>query len=228
MTLSILCVTKGEQYSRPFLLWMNALATRLEEAEFVVAVDGDENAVASVQELLRPLAGVLQVESKGYIESVLDQAVAACAGEYVLRLDDDERCSPAMEKWLEDQAYVAAPHWKFPRAHVSTDSSRHAIVNPPLWPDHQTRLSLKEKSGGRRTVHAGSPYGGGKEAPVLIEHWKFRVKDASERRRIAEVYDSVTPGYGTGGMKAFNLPEEVFTDFVLRPIAELSQELVSA
>jgi hypothetical protein len=145
------------------------------------------------------------VVSKGYIESVLDEALEYTAGRYVLRLDDDERCSPAMVQWLREEQFLASDHWKFPRAHILSDG--RVSLHPQLWPDHQTRLSVRAKSGGRRWIHAGSPFGGGDEAPVVIEHHKFAVKSLQERMAIADRYDSIQPGSGNGGMQAFNVPE---------------------
>jgi len=204
--LSILCVTKGESYARPFIQDMLRLAYSI-GAEVVLAADGP-TAMCNLR-AWNTSARLVRVDSKGYIESVLDEAVDACRGVYILRLDDDERCSPAMEKWLDEVQYTQDVHWKFPRAHFWKDL-RTCIINPPLWPDHQTRLSVKEMSGGRRTVHAGSPFGGGRLAPVVLEHHKFLIKSYEERLAIAKVYDSVHPGYGTGGMRPFSLPEDVY------------------
>ena len=201
MSLTILCVTRAEPYAEPFLSDLRAAATRL-HAEFVVGADGQD----AVEKLKGADAHVVPLRSKGYIESVLDEAIAACTGEYILRLDDDERISSCMLYWLEKLQYQEAPHWKFPRVHLWGDRARF-IVNPPLWPDHQTRLSLKQYSGGRRMVHAGSPHGGGALAPVVIEHHKFLVKSYDERAAIAARYDKVQMGFGTGGMTPFNLPE---------------------
>lgn len=207
-SLSVLCVTKVEPYSYPFLERLAFLADVC-GAELVLMLDGPD-----AERRLQKRPSVLYrawcevTTSKGFIESVLDQAVAACSGDYILRLDDDEQVSPAMIEWLQRQMYFAADHWKFPRMHMWHGGY---IVNPPLWPDHQTRLSVKSKSGGRHTIHAGSPFGGGELAPVAIEHYKFLVKSYDERKAIAELYDRVHPGYGTGGMLPFSLPEDALT-----------------
>jgi hypothetical protein len=201
MTLSILCVTKRERHAIPFLTEFEELSEML-GAQYVQIVDGED------------------VQSRGYIESVLELALKRCQGMYVLRVDDDERCSYSMLEWLRDEEYVAAPHWKFPRAHL-WNGRETFIANPPLWPDHQTRLSLRHMSGGRHTVHAGSPFGGGSLAPVFLEHHKFLVKTAEERRRIAQTYDAFQQGYGTGTMLPFNVPEAVWEpdQMDLRPLA---------
>lgn len=210
MRLSILCVTKAEPFTPPFLYDLVQLGQQI-GAQVVFAADGPE----AVQRLTG-LAGVkiVPVQSRGFLESVLDTAVEACDGEYVLRLDDDEKCSPAMKGWLERESYTAAPHWKFARAHL-WHSAMFCIMEAPLWPDHQTRLSLKHLAGGRRSIHAGSPFGGGRLAPVIIEHHKFLVKSYKERAAIAARYDSFGIGLGTGGFLPFNLPEDAYPNGAL-------------
>jgi predicted O-methyltransferase YrrM len=202
--LSILCVTGGEPHAARFLQEMAILAGRC-GAELVLAADG----VRARENIdgMQIAARVLTVHSAGYLESVLDDALGSCAGDHILRLDDDERASPAMAQWLADGSYRAADHWKFSRAHLWPDETRH-ITSLPLWPDHQTRLSRRELAGGRRSIHAGSPYGGGQLAPVTIEHHKFLVRDEAQRRAIAARYDRILPGAGTSpGMQAFQLPD---------------------
>lgn len=212
--LTILCVTRADNYAIPFLAKMSEHAEFV-KAEFVVAGDG----ASACNTLTRHhFENILSVSSKGYIESVLDFAIRACTGKYILRLDDDEMCSPNMVTWLQQHHFTETDHWKFPRAHLWENTTKY-ITDAPLWPDHQTRLSTKAKSGGRHMVHAGSPYGGGKLAPCYIEHHKFLTKPLVERRRIAESYDKVQEGYGTGGMKPFSLPEEAYERLVTFPIS---------
>lgn len=217
--LSILCITKAEPHAWPHLQHLAQVAEKV-GAQLVVMADGKTAAQAILARGYGRRGNVGVAQSKGYLESLLDDAVALCAGRYVLRMDDDESCTPAMVDWLEAGAYQAEPHWKFPRAHLWGDGTRF-VMDAPLWPDHQTRLSLRERSGGRRTIHAGSPFGGGAEAPVLIAHHKFLAKPAAERRAIAERYDRIAGiGHGTGSMLAFSVPEDVYTQVTLCPIGD--------
>jgi hypothetical protein len=212
--LTILCVSKGERHAWPFLSAMSALAERC-RAEFVIAADGQD-----AEDLAKQLpCKIVPVQSHGYLESVHDYAVAECSGRYILRLDDDEKASPAMVDWLAEERYFAADHWKFARASL-WQTAGWVILSPQLFPDHQTRLSVKAMAGGRTSIHCGSPFGGGSEAPVLIEHHKFLVKSRAERAAVAARYDSIHPGTGTGGMLAFNLPEAVYPELVLAPIRD--------
>ncbi len=208
--LSILCVTKAEAYCLPFLQAFADLA-RVVNGELVIGADGADafaTMLAAPLHTGRPRM-IVELASKGYIESVLDEALAACHGDYILRLDDDELASPAMITWLQHGRYRAEKHWKFPRAHLWGDREL-CIMNAPLWPDHQTRLSVREMAGERRGIHCGSPFGGGVLAPCLIEHYKFIVKSSEERRAIAATYDRVMSGAGTGGFLPFNLPEQAY------------------
>jgi hypothetical protein len=50
------------------------------------------------------------------------------------------------------------------------------------------------------------------------------VKTPEERRAIAAGYDRVAVGFGTGGMLAFNLPEEAITAMNLRPLTNAFEE----
>jgi hypothetical protein len=197
--LTILCVTKAEDYALPFLAHFVSVAHEV-GAESLTCVDGSAGF---------NYGRVHRVKSRGFIESVLEECVVECKTKYILRLDDDEKCSPALVRWLKEGKYRQQAHWKFPRVHLWGDD-RHFIAVAPLWPDHQTRLSLREQSGGRNTVHAGSPFGGGTLCDHPIEHHKFLVKTYDERKAIAERYDQIQQGAGTGGMVLFNLPEVAF------------------
>lgn len=216
--LSILTVTKAEPYAPIFLRKMRSVAD-LSNAEFVIAGDGPE-AMRTLKDWGFGDEEVLvSVSSKGYIESVLDQAVNCCGGKYILRIDDDEIISPEMSQWLVSEQFTASDHWKFSRAHLWQTDNLY-ITNAPLWPDHQTRLSVRKKAGNRTFIHAGSPYGGGRLAPVILEHAKFLVKSRKERQAIADRYDSFGVGLGSHGMTAFNLPEKAYERMELRNIGE--------
>jgi hypothetical protein len=206
--LSILCVTKNEKHALSFVADMGLLAAEL-AADFVLVADG-KNAYHGLMECgFEPFL----VHSRGFIESVLDDAVKLCRPGYVLRLDDDERCSKAMVEWLEQRAYEEWPHWRFARAHLWGDE-RHMLATPELWHDCQTRLSLRELSDGRTLIHAGSPHGGGKDAPCAIEHHKFLVKSLHERRQLIAHYDAVEP-YAGSKFCAFSCPEDFYRPDVI-------------
>ncbi len=220
MTLSILCITRAEPFALPFLRAMDTLATGL-GAELVIGADGHD-AYRRVEEL-GLLANVWAVQSDGYLESVLDTVLARCTGDYVLRLDDDERVSPAMMTWLAARRYERADHWAFPRANLWRDAQTY-IVNAPLWPDLQTRLSVRSKAGGRTQIHAGSPYGTGEIAPVVLEHHKFLVKPLKEREAIAARYDAIAEGAGTGHTYGpYTLPERCFPRLGLAALGDGDQ-----
>jgi hypothetical protein len=177
------------------------------EAEVIFAADG----VAAMGQLVAwgfPMLSTRPVQSKGYLESVLDEAVDFCSRDYVLRLDDDEGCSKALVRWLTNRGYESGNHWRFDRVHLWGDV-RTALVTPQLYPDHQTRLSVKRLAGGRPGIHSGSPHGGGLSAPCSLEHHKFLVKSLEERREIVRRYDQVSPGAGTS-FAAFSVPEDVY------------------
>lgn len=203
MSLSILCVTRGREEALPYLFEMKDVASAV-GAEFVVAADGKIARDVINASGLDP-DRTITVFSRGYIESVLDTALTATSGRYVLRLDDDERVSVAMLGWLADRQYEKADHWKFPRAHMWGDRD-HYVSSQPLWPDHQTRLSIRDKAGGRQSVHAGSPFGGGVLAACAIEHDRFLVRDRAAREELIRHYDGVAAGAGSH-FRSFYVPE---------------------
>jgi predicted O-methyltransferase YrrM len=205
--LTLLCVTKSEDYSTPFLEHFRDVAKTL-DAKYMFAID-DAEAYNRGRQIKSPDGLWVPVKSHGFIESVLDEALSYCDSRYIFRIDDDEKFSPSLIEWLKTGAYTAADHWKFPRVHLWGDTE-HFINAAPLYPDHQTRLSIREKSGGRTTVHAGSPYGGGQLCPHPIEHHKFLVKSRVDRMGIAMQYEVIQPGAGSGSMHAFNTPEDVY------------------
>lgn len=219
-SLSILCVSKGERYAPLFLHSMEVLAEGL-GAEFVVAADGD----GAEQQALAFCAKLVRVASTGCVESVLDAAVEACGGEYILRLDTDELASIEMEKWLALEEWKTADHWCFPRAYLWGDT-RHYLTAGHFWPDFQTRLSIKAKAGGRGGhVHALSPFGMGTAAPCAIEHHKFLVTSREEREDLVRHYDRVQAGAGSG-FRVFYLPEDTVQAVAKWPAMEQERDPV--
>lgn len=187
-SLSILCVSQVKTRAIPFLDDMKNTAAAL-GAEFVLAEDGKD------------------VHSQGYLESVLEPAIALTHGDYVLRLDDDERCSRAMLRWLELKLYEQADHWSFPRVHLWKDPFT-MIHEQYYWPDLQTRCSVRAKAGGRSEIHSGSPFGAGTIARVCIEHFVYLVKPYEERIAIAENYHRIRHGADGGPFRASAIEDE--------------------
>lgn len=198
--LSILCITRNEPHALVFLRDMAMLAYNL-GAEFVCVLD-DCNKPDVYG------ARFASVKSSGYLESVLDEGIAACMGRYILRLDDDEKVSAPLFNWLVSGDYVNADIFTFARVNLWQDE-QHVIANPPLYPDFQTRLTVREKAGGRGKLHSGSPFGPGVLMDYPIEHHKFLVRSYEQRKELAERYERIEAGGGLGEYKVFNLPEDV-------------------
>ena len=206
--LSVVMVTKGEKHAWKYIKQAFELSRKI-GAEFVLGADHCEIA-KSMADVVVP------VESAGYLESVLDDVVMWAMGGYVLRLDDDETISASMLGWLKSEYYKACDVWAFPRANLLEGK---AITTPPLWPDLQTRLTTRSKSGGRTQIHQGSPHGTGTVAPVAILHHKFQVRSFDERLKIAANYESVKPGAGfSPTYQPYNLPERSFDKITVQDI----------
>lgn len=215
--LSILCVTRAEPCVLPLLRQL-AGDSRSIGAEFTLVADGREAETRLYRYQSRTKFypdRIFETETKGYIESVLDACINLTTGRYVFRIDDDESIPPPLVEWLRAGAYKESDHWKFNRAHlireVDTETGIEEITvltTPPLWPDHQTRFSTRDKSFGRTHIHCGSPHGGGDLCPYPIIHHKFVIKSREEREEIVKRYESVQPGAGSG-FRHFSVPEMV-------------------
>ena len=197
--LNILCVTNGDTHAERFVKTMREQADLL-GAELVLGLDGK-----AARGLGQYADTAINLKSAGYLESVLEQAIGACKGEYIFRLDDDERISPALLDWLESGEYAGGDVYAFPRPYLIGDE-RHMVVE--LYPDLQTRLTTRAKAGGRAAIHQGSPYGTGRIIPYAIEHHKLLVKTLKQREEIARRYESVRTGAGYSDIYGmYNLPE---------------------
>lgn len=224
--LTILTVTRAEDCIIPLLHRLIDVATAL-GVECVFVADGKPafDTLYSDDKINRGSL-IANIPSRGYIESILDEAIAHTSPlrRYVFRVDDDESLPGSTVNWLASGAYRLRPHWKFNRAHLWTDE-QHYIANLPLWPDPQTRLSTRELSLGRSTIHCGSPHGGGELAPVPIYHHKFLVKSLAQRQEIIARYNGIYPGSGSNFL-AFSLPETYYADknesITLCPVHELN------
>ena len=195
----------------------------------ILCVHQNEPSCAPLRDLLAGHAKALGAEyvdyptaGGSYVESYLDKALQECSRGYILRIDDDESLSTALVGWLLLGRFRKHPHWKFPRMHLWADRATTGyeyLDHPRLFPDHQTRCSIHLMSGGRRAIHAGSPFGGGELAPCAILHHKFQVKTRDERRAIWERYERLQPGAGLP-MRIFSEPEAELTEFPVKPVGD--------
>lgn len=200
MNLSILTVTRFEKHTPRFLKHFRALAD-IFRAEFVVGYDRCDR-VECDADVYFP------VQTRGTIEHVLAEAYAACSGEYVLRLDDDETLSAKaiyeLDQWSMNESDEKV--YDFPRANLWGSEST-AITSGNLFPDFQSRLMPKAKET-RTQLHQGLFSDG--VIPGLILHHKFLVKTREEREEIAARYEQIGEGLGSGHYLQFSVPEKCF------------------
>lgn len=209
--ITILCVTNGNGKHIPnFLEQMRQHADVL-DACLLIGTDGEHGYHAAIEADANMIA---PVRSNGYLESILDIVMEQVRTPYVLRLDDDEKLSPALLAWLKQGKYKEFEIITFPRANMWGDE-QHFLSEYPWWMDEQTRFGKTELMTGRNVIHQGNPCGAGVTVPYVIEHHKFLVRDYAERRKIAEQYEQVRPGAGLGEFLPFNLPEDTGRKLVL-------------
>lgn len=189
MDLSIACVTQAADYAKPFLLGMLDMAESL-KAEIVFGAHGYQ-AVEYFHNLEGRPFGMTTVQGE-FLEQMLDPVLHMCHGHYILRLDDDERCTPEMVEWLRSRAYHEHPSWFFPRYHLWPDD-QHVITSGPCFPDFQGRLTIKEQAHRPPTLHAGQPYPAWR-APVPFEHHAFLAKSYAERQTLTAKYETIKTG----------------------------------
>jgi hypothetical protein len=202
MKLSVVCVTKNEAYALRFISKM-CFQSQVLGGEFVLGLDNCEN------DLIFPKTAIIKivpVHSKGYLESVLNEVISRCSGDWILRLDDDESMSEKLFDTLQHLDELKGDVFNLPRFNLWQDEN-HYIVNDPLFPDVQTRLAIREKSNWQDIIHCGGLYGGQViDAPIY--HHKFLVKTRNERMAIAKRYEQIKSGAGYGPYKVFSLPED--------------------
>ena len=219
MNLSIVCVTNDDgRQAGSFVSRMNKLARAL-DAEFVLGLDGDK-AQQSDMRKLADKAIDLPAHDVPLQEKVLDIAIEACSGKFVLRLDDDEAVSLALEDWLKTGAYQNGRLYAFPRVYMYPDE-QHVLANEGMFPDLQTRLGLKSLMFGVNSIHAGNPNGTGLVVPYALEHHKLLVKSYAERKHIADRYEAIKPGAGysfTYGR--YNTPEDIYEELIVKPYTD--------
>jgi hypothetical protein len=177
MKLSLVCVTQAAPALRPTLGELADLATLL-GAEMVWGAHGPEaQAYLSREPNVVPVVGE-------YLEQMLDQVFAKTTGQYILRMDDDERCSSQMIAWLRSEEYLTFDCWGFYRVHLWPDE-RTIIAS--LFSDVQCRLATRTKSSRPAVLHMGSQWPT-KIVPVAIEHYNFLLKTRAERLAIGNKY----------------------------------------
>lgn len=188
--LSLLVVTRADPETHIYTRGLERLARGF-GAEYVLAVDGDADPPCDSDVLVRVGGG-----PRTYLGAVLNDAIPACNGQYILRLDDDESVSIALLRWLADWMAGRVEHvqqYIFPRLNLWGDE-RHALAGFHYYPDWQGRLSTPDLAR-RSRIH--EPWSGdARPVDAAILHHYFLLHDAdalAERARIAE---AIEPGAG--------------------------------
>lgn len=213
MRLTILCITNGEPHAGEYIARMYAVAQRI-GAKLYLGLDGERAQKADFQ-----CDESIFVSCHGLQEDVADFCVSQCPPGWVLRLDDDEVISAALEAWLRYEGYLRerSSIYAFPRVYMWGDENT-ILWNDGIYPDLQTRLGLREAMYGYNHIHAGNPRGTGTVIKRAIEHHKLLVKDFEARMKIAHHYESIRPGAGLSEIYGrYNTPELFYDPIQTRP-----------
>jgi len=188
MKLSIICVTQAAPEVRPLLAEICSLAHVL-GAELTFGCDG---AAARAWAEYHDHRFVMVQGS--FIEEMLDIVISACTGDYILRLDDDEKCSPGLVNWLHKKEWTRRDSWFFSRCHL-WPTPETCLVKQPYFPDFQARLAVKRQTRRPAKLHAAHAYPAYR-APALafIEHHVYLVKTRRQRQETTAKYETIRTG----------------------------------
>jgi len=212
MSLSVLCATRAEACVRPFLAEMRPLAQAC-GGRFQVVLDRSES---YERWTTLGLKGDCLVSSDGMylaqdgVHQAMQEMVNECRSDYVLILDDDERCTPALVEWLKTGRYEDADFWYIARAWLYRDT-KHYITSAKHWPNPALRIGRSQLVRVPTQIHAGWMDGSGQRsiAPYPLEHHKFLIRSLEERKATVERYEAIREG---AGMPGHYLPECVMVD----------------
>lgn len=198
MSLSIAIVTKDSAaYVEPLLRAARALAD-----ELVIVVDG-----SSGDDTLAVCAGyadkLFRVPPLGYVERALHWLYRQCAGDWILRLDDDELPSEglaaALPRLLADREVT---HYLLPIRWISDPERTRWIAQGPWAPDWRGRLhrNIASVVSPPSRLHGGYRFlGQGRYIrDAAIYHLDLVVHDEQRRRLKEERYQQLRPEFGAG------------------------------
>lgn len=216
MSLQMLCITNGEPHAKAFIERMFRQCNRL-GIELVLGLDREIAQAAGY-----PCHKSINLQAVNLQEDVSNQAVEFCDADWLLRVDDDEVISPALERWIANGAYreFNSQVYAFPRVYMWPDE-QHILVNPDMWPDLQTRLGRRKCMLGVNYIHAGNRFGTGLVIPYAIEHHKLIVKSYEQRLEIARRYEEIRRGAGSlPHYGRYNLPEHYYPQLEYKPYGD--------
>jgi len=208
--LTVLTITRGESHSLPFLQNLSDFAKSI-GVEYLIGLDMFANIEIDLMKI--GTCRMVPCTSSGAIEHVLADVSQKAHSDWILRIDDDESMSAAMEDWIKQGDWLTDTHthYSFPTAWLWGDES-HYIVNDRMYPDIHMRLVKHNLMGDwPRQPHAIIERDAKHVVPAMLLHHKFLVKNYSERQTVAARYDYLSDGLGSNEVyKRYNLPEDVF------------------
>jgi hypothetical protein len=195
------------------------LTARAFADEIVVGVDASSS--DATEEICKRHADkIFRLEPIGTSENALAWLNEQCSGDWVFRLDHDERPSEELVASLPQLiANNEVTHYHFPRRWLVGESASRWIAQPPWWPDWQTRLFRNIRS----IVHIPgvihSDYvvagGGARVSEAVIYHYDLVYHSEARRRRKIEQYERIAPA---ASLSHYYFPE--FSAVLTKPITD--------
>ncbi len=208
MSLSVFCATRAEDHVWPFLLDMVTVARRC-GGEFVMVADG---AVAwdrltngdFPDDVIPAIDGV---------HRTMERAIQNNTSDYVLVLDDDERCTAGLVEWLASESYLGTDFWDIPRAWLFRDT-KHFITSRKHWPNYDLRVGRRILVSVPTVIHHGwmARAGTSAECAHAIEHHKLLIRSLEDRIALVKHYESIKKDAG--------LPKQYLPELLLVDVAE--------
>lgn len=187
--------------------WFGAARAVVDE---LVAFVDEDRATPGLDAKLRQLdARIINTRAPEFYRADFRAMVAACRGEWLLKIDYDEELSQEWHdpRWRELLAQDEFNHFWAPRRWLTSETTY--IASEPWWPDRQLRLFRNDPAAitfPTRLHETMQMKGEGAYLRTLaIHHHDLRLASRAAREAKAAAYERERPGNGLG---FFYLPED--------------------
>lgn len=170
--------------------------------ELVAFVDEDRAAPDLHAKLTKLDARILNTRAPEFYRADFGAMVAACRGDWLLKIDYDEELSPEWHdrRWREVVEQSEFTHFWSPRRWLTAPDK--FIACEPWWPDRQLRLFRNQPAEItfptqlHDTMQMNGP--GGYLRTLAIHHHDLRLASRAAREAKAAAYEQQRPGKGLG------------------------------
>jgi hypothetical protein len=198
MRVSGLLIT--HQLSEEAIAWFSRMRNIVDE--LVAFVDGDKAAPELYDRLRKLDARILKTDAAAFYNFDFKKMIAACEGDWVLKVDYDEELSLEWgdPRWREILQTTEFTHFWSPRRWITPSGAY--LRWAPWWPDWQIRLFRKspEEITFPTRLHETMQMKGGAGylRTLAIHHHDLRLASRQSREQKARSYEKERPGNSLG------------------------------